>query len=491
MSRLRRITMNLFRTVLGVGIQVKIMGMVMGLILFFGMSVTILVRVTLASSLESQLESQGIALARDIAARSTEDILTRNTFALFELARDTIENNQDVRYIFLLDTQGNVVYHSFPGPFPADLLTVNPVFGTQPYSVELLDTEEGLIRDIAAPIFGGRVGVAHIGMSQRRLGATVDEATTRIIWSTGIALIIGLCASFILTYFMTTPIQELAEVSRAVGRGDLTRRATIWFHDEVGQLAQIFNTTVTELQRRAEENERLTDELREKEKVRGQLLQKVIAAQEDERKRISRELHDETGQSLTSLMVGLRMIEEATTLEEARQRAGDLRTVAGQTLDNVRSLARELRPSVLDDIGLVPALERYTHDYGLRHHIAADFQAVNADGHHLSPEVSTALYRIVQEALTNVARHAQAHSVSVLLDCRNETVRVIVEDDGRGFDVAQVLSRREHDRHLGLLGIRERVELLGGTMTIESQPGAGTTLYVEIPLAQPPSEMEG
>jgi sensor histidine kinase regulating citrate/malate metabolism len=211
--------MNLFRTVLGVGIQVKIMGMVMGLILFFGMSVTILVRVTLASSLESQLESRGIALARDIAARSTEDILTRNTFALFELARDTIENNQDVQYIFLLDTQGNVVYHSFPGPFPADLLTVNPVFGTQPYSVELLDTEEGLIRDIAAPIFGGRVGVAHIGMSQRRLGATVDEATTRIIWSTGIALIIGLCASFILTYFMTTPIQELAEVSRAVGRG--------------------------------------------------------------------------------------------------------------------------------------------------------------------------------------------------------------------------------------------------------------------------------
>jgi len=232
----------------------------------------------------------------------------------------------------------------------------------------------------------------------------------------------------------------------------------------------------------AVENASLYEELRQKEVLRRQLLERSITLQEEERKRIARELHDQTGQRLTSIIMTLGVLEEVVSTPEARAHVHDLRNTVAQILKEVRDLALHLRPAVLDDLGLLAALRHYLKGYQNRFRLLVDFHVLGLDGKRLPPEVETALFRIAQEALTNVARHAQAHSVTVLLEDRGASAMLIVEDDGRGFDVARVMDSRPHEGNLGLYGMRERASLLGGTLTVESTPGRGTTVFVRIPL---------
>jgi PAS domain S-box-containing protein len=216
--------------------------------------------------------------------------------------------------------------------------------------------------------------------------------------------------------------------------------------------------------------------------VRARLLEQVTAAQEEEQRRLARELHDETGQSLTSLLVGLRTLAEAPSLIAAREQVAELRRVTARALDEVRRLARGLRPGVLDELGLVPAVEQLATDHTQMRSIAVEVSAVGFGLERLPPTVETALYRIIQEALTNVAKHAGARSANVVLQRRREVVQVIVSDDGCGFDVEGTLRTPAARAHLGLHGMRERAALLSGTVTIESTPGEGTTIYVRVPV---------
>jgi PAS domain S-box-containing protein len=217
--------------------------------------------------------------------------------------------------------------------------------------------------------------------------------------------------------------------------------------------------------------------------VRARLLEQLIAAQEAEQRRIARELHDETGQSLTSLLVGLRALEHAPTLEAGRQQAEELRQAAARTLDEVHRLARGLRPTALDELGLVAAVEQHALDYAQTHGIAVDTRVRGFGRERLAPAVETAVYRIVQEALTNVAKHAGARTVSVVLQRTPDAVQAIVADDGCGFDVEAALRAPAGWTHLGLHGMRERAALLNGTVTIESAPGEGTTIYARVPVS--------
>ena len=234
------------------------------------------------------------------------------------------------------------------------------------------------------------------------------------------------------------------------------------------------------------ENARLWDKLKQRDLLRGQLLQQAIAAQEDERRRIARKLHDQTGQALTSLLVWLQAMEAEADgsggLTISSERLHELKAIVADTLDGVRDLALELRPSVLDDLGLVPALQRSARTCQDRHQLAVDFQTVGLEGVRLPAPVETGLYRIVQEALTNVVQHADAHRVSLLLEVRAGAVIAIVEDDGRGFEVDRLMRGPVDERGLGLAGMRERANLLGGKLSVESEPGEGTTVFVEVPL---------
>jgi len=210
--------------------------------------------------------------------------------------------------------------------------------------------------------------------------------------------------------------------------------------------------------------------------VQRDALRRAVQAQEVERRRLARELHDETGQALTSILLGLAGVERAETAEAAHLAAAELRHLVVETLQNVRRLAVELRPSALDDFGLEPALRRLGQTVREGGELDVQVEA-RLGAHRLPADVETALYRIVQEALTNVVKHAGAAHVSIVLTRKPASVLVMIEDDGRGFDPAETSSAG-----LGLLGMRERVELLDGMFQIEASPRHGTTLIVELPL---------
>jgi signal transduction histidine kinase len=211
-------------------------------------------------------------------------------------------------------------------------------------------------------------------------------------------------------------------------------------------------------------------------RVARDALRRVVAGQELERRRLARELHDETGQALTSILLGLRAVEESQGTEEMRRAASDLRVLVVATLQDVRRLAVQLRPKALDDFGLAPALERLAQTFAEATELHVDVEARLGD-ERLPAEVETTLYRIVQEALTNIVKHAEATSVSILLLRRNASATVVIEDDGKGFDPENV-----REEGLGLLGMQERVELHDGRLTVESVPGSGTTLVAEVPV---------
>jgi signal transduction histidine kinase len=211
-------------------------------------------------------------------------------------------------------------------------------------------------------------------------------------------------------------------------------------------------------------------------RVARDALRRVVAGQELERRRLARELHDETGQALTSILLGLRAVEESEGADETRKATSDLRELVVATLQEVRRLAVQLRPKALDDFGLAPALERLAQTFAeaTEMHVALE---ARLGVERLPAEVETTLYRIVQEALTNIVKHAEATNVSILLVRRNATATVVIEDDGKGFD-----PDRLRGGGLGLLGMRERVELHDGRLTVETVPGSGTTLVAEVPV---------
>jgi signal transduction histidine kinase len=203
-------------------------------------------------------------------------------------------------------------------------------------------------------------------------------------------------------------------------------------------------------------------------------LRRVIEGQELERRRLARELHDETGQALTSVLLGLKSVE---TAEDAPAALASLRELVVATLQDVRRLAVELRPKALDDFGLVAAVERLVETFTEATGISVEFES-QLGSERLQPEVETTLYRIVQEALTNIAKHAGAQRVSVLLVRRLGLVSALIEDDGHGFGADE-----ETQGGIGLAGMRERLALLDGRLTIESGRGTGTSLVAEVPLA--------
>jgi len=211
-------------------------------------------------------------------------------------------------------------------------------------------------------------------------------------------------------------------------------------------------------------------------RVARDALRRVVSGQELERRRLARELHDETGQALTSILLGLRAVEEAGSPDEMRTAASSLRELVVGTLQDVRRLAVQLRPKALDDFGLVAAVERLVQTFSEATAIRVELEA-QLGSERLPAEVETTLYRIIQEALTNIVKHAEASSVSILLVRSSATATVVIEDDGQGFDPAELQEGR-----LGIIGMRERVELHEGRLTVESAPGSGATLVAEVPL---------
>lgn len=241
----------------------------------------------------------------------------------------------------------------------------------------------------------------------------------------------------------------------------------------------------------AVQNARLYEELQRKERMRGELLQKVITAQEDERKRMARELHDQTSQALAALAVAVGTA--AAQAAEGVDVSGSLarmRALAVDTLEEVHRLIFDLRPTLLDDLGLMAAMRWYAEtrlgEAGVKVRVE-----LAGEERRLAPQVETALYRVVQEAVNNVANHSGAQNFTLTFVLKADSVTILMVDDGWGFDMAELARSRDRKRGLGLMGMKERVELLGGTFAIYSELGGGTKITVEVPLAEQENVSDG
>ncbi len=212
-----------------------------------------------------------------------------------------------------------------------------------------------------------------------------------------------------------------------------------------------------------------------RQRVSSDTVRRVVQAHEEERTRLARELHDETGQALTSILLGLRSLEHVTSSDDAAAALSSVRELVVSTLHEVRRLAVELRPAALDDFGLAPAIERLVDSHRQDTSVDVDLEIQLGDGR-LPADVETTMYRIVQEALTNVTKHAAATRISVTVTRTADAAVLVVEDDGEGFELAGETAG------LGLTGMRERVALVGGRLKVETGTGSGTTIAAEIPL---------
>ncbi|MHB0868122.1 MAG: sensor histidine kinase [Chloroflexota bacterium] len=231
------------------------------------------------------------------------------------------------------------------------------------------------------------------------------------------------------------------------------------------RLAEALNSMLERLQANQSELQRLPSQ--------------VLRAQEEERKRIARELHDETSQALTSVMLGLKALERAQSPRDLQERVAGLRTTVSETLEAVHRMAVELRPSALDELGLLPALRSYVKEYSSQSGIEVDLRVTGLKGR-LPAETEVAVYRVVQEALTNAAKYSGAGLVTVQLSLEDSILTAMVRDDGRGFEVQRVL--RSRGDGLGLFGMKERISLLSGQLEILSSSGRGTTVLARVPL---------
>jgi signal transduction histidine kinase len=336
------------------------------------------------------------------------------------------------------------------------------------------------------------LGAIEIGLARAPLEDQIKEQTLVMMLIGGITFVVlGTVLAFVIRSEVGTPLAGLAASAQKIAEGDFSARAKVTSKDEVGVLARTFNEMaghVEQYSRAIEDSKQeLEQKIRERTQqvqdmaaIRGRLLDRLISAQEEERRRIARELHDEAGQALTMIMMNLaRTIDtlpkDATA---AKERLSQSRSLAEGTLGELRKLIYELRPELLDQLGMVPALRSYVKTRLEAANIKVQLQFLGLQ-ERLPSQVEITLFRVIQEAVTNIVRHSGASMVAIQVTASDSAVTATVEDDGRGFDAEAVLKAPES---WGLRGIRERVAVIGGELSIESAPRQGTCLRVHIPL---------
>jgi signal transduction histidine kinase len=381
-----------------------------------------------------------------------------------------------------------------PGRVPSLIRTQQPAAGS------CLDCHPGGARLIMAfaPLAVAPWGVAVVQPEAEVLATTGGIPSTFVVYGFGLVAVAAFFA-WGAARSVTKPVAVLTEAAERIAGGAIDEPVPELGKDELGRLGRSLErmrsalrdliafeaSANTMLERRVEERtvelKRVNAALKARDGERAHLLRTIITAQEDERKRVARELHDETTQDLAVLVMGLETASAALKAGGPAPRLDEVKALAVRTLEEVHRLILDLRPSVLDDLGLFSAIRWYAE-----RQLGGRGVAVRCEIHELErrlpPEFEIALFRVCQEAVNNIARHARAESVLIQLGAEGRELVIEIEDDGQGFEPGGG-ARRDGRPHYGLMGIRERAEILGGRATVDSAPGQGTRVEVRVPLA--------
>lgn len=436
---------------------------------------------TMSRSLENGLDRSGQEIGASLGAIISNDILLDDRFAISDRLMKSMEQNAQIRYILVVSPEGEVLASTFPAGLPQGLPAARqPMDGTGIDTISF-ESNEGRIREILCPIDEGLIGTMRIGMTEKQMVVIMKERCLQIILT---VLLICLLASLLATRYarhFLRPVQTMAAAVHQIGTGNYDVSVPVSAQDEIGRLADAFNDMTARLKMKDAENSNLLRALKEKEKARVWLLGQLFSAREDERKRISRELHDETGQSMVSILAYLRVLHDKLDNDAQRELLLGVRELTADTLEGLRRLAVDLHPPMLDDLGLVVAVEKYLETFrktqpqiDVKMKFVGDFSG-------LPHTIALVCYRTLQEALTNIVRHARAQHVSVCMEHAAQKVLLEIADDGIGF-VRSVADAARRDRHLGLVSMRERVESLNGQFSIDSKLQSGTCITIVLPV---------
>jgi len=492
------------------GLRAKLALPIEATLLLLGLATGLLVTARVEATLESELTKRGLAIAGDLAVFSVKPLLAGDLATLRRFVNHTMSHDY-VRSIAVLDPDGAVVMHNDLaelGRQRNDPLSRAALASDAPGYVTPLagDTDEpryGIFFPITAA--GARLGTVVMGYSRSAVEAEIARTRREIAWIWLLAAALAGLLTFFLAAYICRPITTLTTAMQAASDGEVPAVPGLRRRDEIGVLAASFVKMSEDLSRHRRHlnelveartaelraaNARLEVEIAERvraeQEVRGSRqelrdlashLQSII---EQERTDIAREIHDELGQSLTALKMDLHWVGQKVgdVRPQVVPRIGAMAKAIDATVQAVRRISSELRPRLLDDLGLSAALEWQAREFEQRAGVACRIRS-EPDDIVLDSARSTALFRIFQETLTNVARHARASHVNVVLTHFGETVEMTVTDDGRGIRAEEV----SDGRSLGIVGMRERVRSLGGQLDIAGRRGRGTCVRVSLPWA--------
>ena len=469
MNAARRVLDRLVGAVLSAPVFVKILGIGLLVAGVFGSVTLAQTRQSVSATLSDVLSDRTVATTRALAVTLERAVVLGDHEGVAAAARRARTIEPTLRFVVVADRDGEVIADTFDGDTPPSVIAALPRVRDGGDRAVVLDTPHGRLFTAASPILDGHGGTVYLGVRDSLVRDELARTNRAVLIGLIYCLFLGVLLAVALTYAITRPIRNLVHVAKEIGQESFEARAHVYSDDEIGRLAVAFNDMAEGLQR-------YRAEVGDKERARVVLLDRLVQAQEDERQRLSLELHDHIGQSLLALQMALEADapdRESPAIHEAGRRVRDLIT-------EVRHLAWAMRPSVLDDYGIDSALERYIRELRERIPIDIDYQ-YSAPAGASRPESRTevTLYRIAQEALTNVVRHARASSVSVVVLQRLADITMLVEDDGIGF--VPPAGDDSARAGLGLTSMRERAALIGGSCVVESHPGRGTTIRVRIP----------
>ena len=463
-------------------------GVPQALALSMGLVITLLMGVTSVLQIRQEraagyekLRDEGLNLAYGLHDLAADLLYASDVDRLRDIA-PVLTRQDDIQYVRISRPDGRVVVDtdqpkSVPRMAVADAVVsdvVDPSEAVRP----AVDTFE-----VSAPLRAGdqALGTIYVGINTSSVEPGVRDAILREIMQSFTLIVIGVGISVLLGLYIVRPIKRLATATQSIAEGEFLSSGLGGRTDEIGDLARGFDEMSHALKLSHEELERRVEQrtalLRASEGRARQLARQMVGLQESERRNIARELHDELGQELTGLRFRLEAVRGRSDQEARSILDEGIKLMEGLT-KKVRDLSVALRPTMLDDLGLLPALNSLVRRLGDQTGIRVDLKHDGLNGH-LPADAETAAYRTVQEGLTNVARHASTDHASLSVTIRGEAIEILIEDHGVGFDPDMALTSV---KTTGLANMRERLELLGGELSVESVQGEGSRLRAQIPL---------
>lgn len=460
----------------------KILLSMVFVILLLGLAIALITRAVLFNTLKLEFQRKGLNLARSISANSVIDVLTQNSARLKLLLENEKRLDNDIAYVFIADSSGRVYAHTFTPlensidtgrsslarftkGFPEDLLTANNIQKEQDFKIQPLDTQEGLIYDIAVPVLSGKSLLAQVrlGLKQNSTQRTIDTLNLFFIGVTLLIMLLGAAIAYKISSLITRPISKLVQATNAIQKGDFSAKIDIRTKDEIEVLARSFNDMLSRLRQLIEEEKRL----------------KVI----EERDRIAFDLHDGCAQNMANIIKRLELCEKLLELDpkKALLELESLRKITKDTLQRTRQVIFDLKSINDKDYDLVYNIKNYAANFQKESGILLALDAPE-EMNNLPADKTGDIFYIITEALTNIKKHSFAKSAKLSLSYGSQgELCILIKDDGKGFE-AGAQGLRPASGKFGLMSMRQRAVSLGAKLLITSKPGQGTEIAACIPL---------